>query len=88
MMNCSFISEADRAGKSNDELIGQFLNSFDGARGNNDGQVTWKEWLDYYTDLSMSMVDDEYFVQMMQSVWQICEDASSTVSKNQIEALT
>lgn len=87
-MNCSFISEADRAGKSNDELIGQFLNSFDGARGNNDGQVTWKEWLDYYTDLSMSMVDDEYFVQMMQSVWQICEDESTTVTKNQIESLT
>jgi|TARA_B110000285_G_C14857673_1_gene483011 hypothetical protein len=36
----------------------------------------------------MSMVDDEYFVQMMQSVWQICEDESSTVTKNQIEELT
>jgi len=88
MINCSATPEASRAGRSDEELVAEFLNGFDGARGNNDGNITWNEWLDYYTDLSMSMVDDEYFVQMMQSVWQICEDESSTVSKNQIEALT
>lgn len=88
MMDCSFIPESARAGKTNDQLIGEFLNSFDGARGNNDGQVTWNEWLDYYTDLSMSMVDDLYFVRMMESVWQICEDESSNVTKTELAALT
>lgn len=34
------------------------------------------------------MVDDQYFVTMMESVWQICEDGASTVNRQQIEALT
>jgi len=49
-------------------------------RGNNDGTISRQEWDDYYTDLSMSLPSDEYFVRMMESVWQICEDETSTVS--------
>ena len=67
--------------KTADEVLQDFLNGFDGVKGNNDGVVTKQEWVDYYTDLSMSVTDDEYFVRMMESVWQICEDASSTVTK-------
>jgi hypothetical protein len=36
----------------------------------------------------MSMVDDLYFVRMMESVWQICEDESSNVTKTELAALT
>ena len=59
----------------------EFLNGFDGMRGNNDGVISRKEWDDYYTDLSMSLPSDEYFVKMMESVWQICEDEEASVNK-------
>jgi hypothetical protein len=65
-----------------------FLNGFDGLKGNNDGIVTKQEFWDYYTDLSMSLPSDEYFVKMMESVWCIVEDDSSQVNKQQIEYLT
>ena len=64
-----------------EQVIMQFLDGFDGMKGNNDGKVTWNEWLDYYTDLSMSLPDDRYFVRMMESVWQVCEDEDSEVTK-------
>ena len=57
-------------------------------RGNNDGTITKEEWNDYYTDLSMSLPSDDYFVAMMESVWQICEDESATVNQEQIKFLT
>ena len=57
-------------------------------RGNNDGTITRQEWDDYYTDLSMSLPSDEYFVKMMESVWQICEDETATVTQEQIKHLT
>jgi len=55
--------------KTRDEILQDFLNNFDGAKGNNDGVVTKQEWVDYYTDLSMSTPSDEYFVRMMESTW-------------------
>lgn len=51
------------------QILENFLNQFDGARGNNDGKVTVDEFIDYYTDLSMSIASDEYFVRMMESTW-------------------
>lgn len=45
-----------------DQILTNFLNQFDGLRGNNDGKVTLDEFMDYYRDLSMSMPSDEYFV--------------------------
>ena len=55
--------------KTRDEILQDFLNNFDGAKGNNDGKVSQQEFLDYYTDLSMSTPSDEYFVRMMESTW-------------------
>lgn len=55
--------------KSRNQILSEFLNNFDGARGNNDGIVTWNEFYDYYSDLSMSTPSDEYFVRMMESSW-------------------
>ena len=55
--------------KTRDEILQDFLNNFDGAKGNNDGVVSKAEWVDYYTDLSMSTPSDEYFVRMMESTW-------------------
>ena len=57
-----------------EEVLAQFLNSFDGLRGNNDGVVTKQEWTDYYTDLAISTPTDEYFVRMMEQAWGMAED--------------
>lgn len=64
-MNAEFLEGK----KTKDEILMEFLNNFDGARGNNDGIVTWDEWKDYYSDLSMSTPSEEYFVRMMESTW-------------------
>lgn len=71
-----------------EEILEQFLSGFEGVKGNRDGVISHAEWTDYYTDLSMSVPSDEYFVRMMESVWQICEDETATVTKDQIERLT
>lgn len=65
-----------------------FLSGFEGVKGNKDGVITWGEFLDYYSDLSMSVTDDNYFVGMMESVWLITEDEEASVVKVQIEYLT
>jgi len=60
--------------KSRDEILSDFLSNFEGqsniqgaAKG--DGNITFQEFCDYYTDLSMSTPSDEYFVRMMESTW-------------------
>ena len=74
--------------KSREEILEDFLSGFEGVKGNHDGVVTWKEWEDYYTDLSMSIPNDDYFVAMMESVWCMMEEEDSTVNKEQVEHLT
>lgn len=70
--------------KTKDEIMADFLNSFDGVKGNNDGIITKEEWHEYYTDLSVSIPSDDYFVQMMESTWNICEDESDDEYRNKI----
>lgn len=55
--------------KTRDEIFNEFLQHFEGARGNKDGKVIWDEFYDYYSDLSTSIPSDEYFVKMMESTW-------------------
>ena len=73
--------------KTREEILADFLNNFDGARGNNDGIVTKQEWDDYYTDLSMSTPSDEYFVRMMESTWQVPEEENSAVTQQTVSHL-
>jgi len=54
---------------SRTQLLTNFMNQFEGSRGNKDGIVTLDEFTDYYTDVSMSIPSDDYFVQMMESTW-------------------
>ena len=70
--------------KTREEILEDFLNNFDGARGNDDGVVTKEEWDSYYTDLSMSCPTEEYFVRMMEQAWCVSEDEDSVVYKEQI----
>lgn len=63
--------------KTKDQILHEFLNQFDGTRGNNDGQVTLEEFIDYYTDLSMGIPTDDYFVAMMETTWQCPEEENT-----------
>jgi Ca2+-binding EF-hand superfamily protein len=55
--------------KTREQILTEFLSGFEGARGNKDGVITKEEFVDYYTDLSMNIPSDEYFVRMLESVW-------------------
>ncbi len=70
-----------------EQILANFLNQFDGARGNNDGVVTVAEFVDYYTDVSMSTPSDEYFVQMMESTWQVPEQEETQVVRQTVTHL-
>lgn len=71
--------------KTKEEILDDFLNSFDGVKGNNDGIISKDEWYEYYTDLSVSVPSDDYFVQMMESTWNICEDEDDSEYHAKIE---
>ena len=45
------------------------------------------EWRFYNEDLSLSVVDDEYFVRMTEAVWGVSEQATATVSRQEVEHL-
>lgn len=70
--------------KTKEEILEDFLSGFEGKAGNKDGVITKAEFFDYYTDLSMSVTKDEYFVGMMESVWCVGEDESTQVFKEQL----
>jgi Ca2+-binding EF-hand superfamily protein len=63
------------------------LSNFEGASGNKDGIVTREEFFDYYTDISMNLPGDEYFVRMMESTWQCPEDDSDPFLKTTVAML-
>lgn len=63
------------------QILENFLNQFDGQRGNNDGRITFAEWMDYYTDLSQSIASDEFYVRMMESTWQFMENDDPAVKQ-------
>ena len=49
--------------------------------------MTRDEFFDYYTDLSMSVPSDEYFVRMMESTWQCPEDEKTQAIKATVQHL-
>lgn len=82
-MNHDFIERK----KTREQIISEFLSGFEGARGNKDGVITRDEFLDYYTDLSMSVPSDEYFVRMLESVWQCPEEDADAAAQASIRML-
>uniref|UniRef100_A0A1B0G0F6 EF-hand domain-containing protein n=1 Tax=Glossina morsitans morsitans TaxID=37546 RepID=A0A1B0G0F6_GLOMM len=51
--------------KTEDELLTEFLNNFEGNRGNNDGTITKEEFVNYYATISASIDNNMYFDLMM-----------------------
>lgn len=73
--------------KSKEQILNEFLTNFEGVKGNRDGKISKQEFIDYYTDLSMSVPSDEYFVRMMESVWQCPEEDNDPNAKATIQML-
>lgn len=73
--------------KSKEQILTEFLTNFEGAKGNRDGRISKEEFIDYYTDLSMSVPSDEYFVRMMESVWQCPEEDNDPAAKATVQML-
>ena len=62
--------------KTEQEAYEEFLSTFEVHHSlQPDGNVTLDEWIEYYTNISASIDDDEYFTQMMNSSWNIGGDA-------------
>ena len=70
-----------------EQIVAEFLRGFS-MRGEKVDRITRDMWQDYYTDVSMTIVKDDYFVAMLESIWGVVENASSTVSRHELEHLT
>ena len=60
-----------------EQIVSNFINSFEGKHGNKDGTITLDEFIDYYSDVSQSIPGDEMFIQMMEQTWQ-CPEHENT----------
>jgi calcyphosin len=73
--------------KTSDQVLVDFLETFEthhsiqnGERA--DGRVTLDEFIEYYTNVSASLDNDEYFALMMNSSWNLSGD-SNTYKKHE-----
>jgi len=73
--------------KTKEQILTEFLQNFEGKGGNKDGVVTKEEFFDYYTDFSMTIPNDDYFVAMIESAWMISEDETSPAFVKTIESI-
>jgi Ca2+-binding EF-hand superfamily protein len=72
--------------KTEDEILLEFLDTFEdafcdmkGQADSRDGKINKEEWTEYYNNVSMSVDTDEYFLAMMNSVWNL--DGAKTTKK-------
>ncbi|DBA04153.1 TPA: LOW QUALITY PROTEIN: hypothetical protein N0F65_004261 [Lagenidium giganteum] len=56
--------------KTKHEVFTEFLETFD-VDHLHDGKITYEEWTRYYTNISASIDDDDYFELMMHNAWHI-----------------
>jgi Ca2+-binding EF-hand superfamily protein len=67
--NCDKHPEVLSGKKSKGEVFREFLDTFDG--GEKDGQVTPDEFCRYYSNVSASIDDDDYFELMIRNAWHL-----------------
>lgn len=65
---------------SEEEVMKEFLETFEFNVEGKDGKVTLKEFEDYYANVSAGIDDDQYFLLMMKSAWKL-EDFGKPVEK-------
>ena len=52
-----------------EQVLQEFLDGFEGGKGNHDGTVTIDEWINYYEDISSSIDEDDYFGAMLTTTY-------------------
>ncbi|OMJ76623.1 hypothetical protein SteCoe_23966 [Stentor coeruleus] len=71
--------------KTEDEVLGEFLETFEMHHnldgGQNDRRVTREEFDEYYNNISMSIDNDQYFELMMNNAWKLSEAPAYTKNK-------
>ena len=75
--NAKFHPDVQSGKKTEEEILAEFLDTFeyqfsllnDGKT--KDGKITMEEFLEYYNNISMSIKDDEYFEEMIKSVYNL-----------------
>jgi len=74
--------------KTERQILEEFLATFEMAlSGVADGVVTLEEFIEYYTSVSASIDNDDYFEQMMNSSWNINGDAAQYKSYAKAEMI-
>jgi Ca2+-binding EF-hand superfamily protein len=67
--------------KTEDEILGEFLETFEAHHalsnpGSRDQSVTFEEFVEYYTNVSASIDNDQYFELMMINAWKLMGEAT------------
>lgn len=68
--------------KTEDQIMLEFLETFEMHHnilnnGQSDGQITLEEFIEYYTNISASIDNDEYFALMINNAWNISGKAEA-----------
>lgn len=66
--------------KTEDEILGEFLETFELHHamngGTKDQRVDMDEWIEYYNNVSASIDNDQYFELMMINAWKLLGEAT------------
>eukprot|EP01136_Pigoraptor_vietnamica_P044917 Opistho-1_new@22237 len=68
--NVSFHPKYESGEWTEDQVLRQFLDSFD-TPDHPDGVITWEEFVNYYSGVSASIDEDIYFDLMMRQAWKL-----------------
>jgi Ca2+-binding EF-hand superfamily protein len=68
--------------KTEEQILGEFLETFETHHNimneeEADQMITVDEWVEYYTNISASIDDDEYFFLMMNNAWNLDDTAAT-----------
>ncbi len=61
--------------KTEEDVLYEFLHTFESQLIATDYKVSLDEWIEYYTNISASIDDDEYFATMMNNAWNLTKPA-------------
>ena len=67
--NCSKHPKVVSAEMSEEQVFAMFLKNFNDK--GNLGKIDRKEWNDYYSAVSFSIANDDHFVMMMKTTWNL-----------------
>ena len=54
---------------------------------NKSGVVSWNDFLNLYTDISMGIDNNDYFVNMVEHTWDCCHESHCDVTKDHLKTL-